>query len=274
MEDKKIVLLKHHPMNVKFTNSWYKNQVEDDLKDYVIINVTSRVIRDKAFMNDHPTFNKDISPFFLGPVVASDGMECQVFEHFWQVSKVFPCHYVNGKLTPDYFKWRKEWFDKERVSDKTASRRPHSVLGYKDSDCLFSIYYENGKYLHLDYVQARKKIYIPEYAKLVVNTESFKWIKSLYDSGKKIALVDFDGYNYYYKKAKEKLFNSYLNKCQKGGYKPTQTLNDYLNINTINDVINCGFTPAGHGFIIKMLLEGDIEVIDGKVIDHTGVLKI
>ena len=257
-------------MNLKYTNTWYTSQVEDDLSDYVIIDVTSRVLRDREFMKEHPGFHKDVSPFYLGPLVTSDGLKCYIFEHFWQASKVFPCHLVCDELTPEFFSWRKSWYDMEKVKNKTESRRPHTLLGYKDKDCLFSVFYEDGEYKRLTYVEARKKMYIPEYAKLIVKTESYKWIKSLYDSGKKIALVDFDGYNYYYDTAKEKLYNSYVNKVKY----PSVSKSDYLNLDSMKKVIDCGFTPAGHSFIIKMLLEGDIEVVDDQVIDHIHALDI
>ena len=262
-------------MNLRFTNAWYTSQAADNLKDYIVIDVTSRVLRDKEFMRKHPSFHRDISPFYIGPVISSDGLTAHVFEHFWQASKVFPCHVdEHGNIKEEYWTWRKEWFDKERVINKTLSRRPHTLLGYQDNDCLFSVYYNNGVWERLSYVEARKKIYIVEYAKYVVKTESFKWLKKLYDEGKKIALVDFDGYNFYYGNAKAKLFNAYLNKCHKNGVTPTNTLQDFLNLKTIKDVIDCGFTPAGHCFIIKMLLEGSLEVNGDRVIDHIDVLNI
>ena len=273
MKENKVILLKHHPMNLKYTNGWYTSQVEDDLKDYVIVDVTSRVTRDKKMMNDHPSIHKDFSPFFMGPVKTSDGLTAHIFEHFWQASKVFPCHVDDsGEVNEKYLEWRKEWFSKEKVSNKTISRRPHKLLGYEDGDCLYSVLYENGTYKHLNYVEARKKIYIKEYAKLVAKTDSFKWLKDLYNKGQKIALVDFDGYNFYSSKAKEKLYNSYLNKCKKNKIIPTHSLQEFLDINDIKDAINCGFTPAGHSFIIKMLLEKDLEVVGDEVIDNIGVL--
>ena len=30
---------------------------------------------------------------------------------------------------------------------------------------------------------------------------------------------------------------------------------------------------VGHGCVIKALLQGDIEVVNGNVIDHAGILK-
>ncbi len=262
-------------MNLKFTNPWYTSQVEDNLGDYAVVDVTSRILRDKKMMLDHPTIHKDFSPFFMGPVVTSDGLTAHIFEHYWQASKVFPCHVdYMGDIKNEYWQWRKEWFDKTKVSDKTASRRPHSLLGYKDSDCLFSLHYNGTNWERLSYVEARKKMYICEYAKLVVNSDTYKWLKELYEDGKKIALVDFDGFNYYSVKAKEKLYKYYISKCKKNGVVSTKVLSDFMGIKNMKDAINCEFTPVGHSFIIKMLLEGDIEVIDNKVIDHIDALKI
>lgn len=276
MENKNVVVLKHHPKDVKLTNAWYKTQVPDNLGDYIVVDVTSRVVRNKSFMQEHVGFNKDVSPFFLGPVVNRDGTVAHVFEHYWQASKVFPCHYDEDKneIKKEYWDWRAEWFGKTKVTDKRASRRPHSLLGYKDSECLFSLWYDGHTYKALTYVEARKKMYIPEYAKLIVKTKSFNWLKKQYEEGKKIALVDFDGYNYYYDQAKEKLYKSYVNKCKKNDIEPEKSLEDFLGLDSMSKVIDSGFTPAGHGFIIKMLLEGDIEVIDNNVIDNIGVLNI
>ena len=41
----------------------------------------------------------------------------------------------------------------------------------------------------------------------------------------------------------------------------------------MKDVINCPFLKAGHGFVLKALLQGDIEVMDdGSIKDNIGVL--
>ena len=42
----------------------------------------------------------------------------------------------------------------------------------------------------------------------------------------------------------------------------------------MKDVLNCNFMLAGHGFVLKALLQGDLEVVDGKVIDNIGVLEV
>jgi len=267
MENKNIILLKHHPMNVKFTNPFYVKQVEDKLEDYLIIDVTSRIGRNKEFLKEHPNFDKELSPFFIGPVVTSDGLTSFVFEHFWQCSKVYPCHYKNNKLTPEFFEWRKKWFEKSAVTDKNATRHPNIELGYGAGDCLFSVIYEDGKYKHLNYVEARKKLYYPEYAKQVYQSNAFKWLKSLVSEGKKIALVDFDAYNYYSENSMKARYLSLKKKY------PTTTLTeaDFTNVKNMKDVINFSPLACGHAFVLKAMLEGDIEVKDGKVIDHIGL---
>ena len=46
-----------------------------------------------------------------------------------------------------------------------------------------------------------------------------------------------------------------------------------MKIKCVKDVVDCPFLLAGHGFAIKMLLQGDIVVDeDGGVFDVTGVL--
>jgi len=272
-ENNNVVLLKHHNMNVKYTNTYYTNQVDDNLEDYVIVDVTSRCVRNKEFMSEHPTFAKDLSPFYVGPVISSDGVKSEVFEIFWQCGKVYPCHDENGKPNAEFFKWRNNLYS-QRVCSKDLMRHACNDLGYTHKDTRYFAYFDKTKneYIPLNYVESRKKVYIPEYAKLVYNTESFKWLKSIVDSGKKVALVDFDGYNYYSERAKSKLYESYSNKCKKENRTIDRKLEDFTKISNIKEVINCPYLLAGHGFVLKMLLEGDIEVKDGVVVDNIGVL--
>lgn len=275
MENKNVVVLKHHPMNVKFTNTFYTSQVDDDLADYEVIDVTSRITRNKEFMAMHPNFAKELSPFYIGPVVASDGEIANVFEHFWQCGKVYPCHFDFDKmeLKPEFFEWRKRWFAKPKTVDKNETRHPNLELGYSAGDCIGNVYFENGKYRLLDYVESRKKLYFVEYAKATYNTDAFKYLKSLVDSGKKVAVVDFDAFNFYSENAMKQRYKSYLNNCKKNKWKPTLTERDFTNIKSLKDAINCKFLAAGHAFVLKAMLDGSIVVVNGKVIDKDGILK-
>ena len=259
MENKNILLLRHNPMNVFYTNSFYTNQTKNNLNDYLIIDVTSRIERNKDFMKEHPTFAKDLSPFFVGPVTSSDGVTANIFEIFWQCGKVYPPHDNNGTPNAEYFKWRNYYYSQTTCTKDLMRHTCHS-LGYENKDALYFAYFDKnkGKYLSLDYVSARKKVYIPEYAKLIVNTPSFQWLKSLVDSGEKFALVDFDACNYNEECAMKKQYVAYVNKCQKNKVEPKYTEEDFLKIHSLKDLVNAPFMAVGHGCVIKMLLQGDL----------------
>jgi hypothetical protein len=96
-------------------------------------------------------------------------------------------------------------------------RHPYREFGYEADDMLYWAYWnsEKGEYEKLSYLEARKKVYIPQYAKLVANSGAFKWMKSLVDQGEKIALMDFDGFNCYCEEAMKIRYRAYVNKCRK-----------------------------------------------------------
>jgi len=41
----------------------------------------------------------------------------------------------------------------------------------------------------------------------------------------------------------------------------------------MKSAVGFAHTPVGHAFVVKALLQGDLEVVDGKVIDHVGMLE-
>lgn len=266
MENKNIIGLRLHFCKLKYDNSFYTNQCQN-LGEYTIIDCTSRC----------KEFASDLSPFFLGPATGSDGATASTVETLFQCGKVYPCHDNGGTPNKDFFEWRDKMYGKKRGElSKEELRHPQRQLGYEASDCLYFPWYdkETGKYIPLDYVSSRKKVYIPNYARLVSQTDTFKQLKKLVSEGKKIALADFDTYNYYSKSAMEKKYESYVNKCKKDHLVPSATLDDFLSIKSIKDVINCPFMPAGHSFVIKALLQGDLEVTEqGEVIDCGCILE-
>lgn len=236
LDDGQIVTIKHGWKNPSYDSDVYTSQCED-LAERLVFDVTSR--------NPRRSFARQVSPMYMGPVITGDGMDAKCFEVYWQASKVYPCHAFMGEPTEGYWKYRKELFSKGVDEIPNMEKRyPNRMLGYQTKDCVTSIWYnkETQKYECLGYVGARKKEYIPEYAKLVVGTQAYKELEECYKSGKKMALIDFDVYNY---------------------YKEGKTIFDVINENR----------PAGHGYVIKMLLEGALEVIDGELIDHIGILN-
>lgn len=78
----------------------------------------------------------------------------------------------------------------------------------------------------LPYLEARKRVYIPPYAKAVVQTEAFAQLLDLYRTEGHITLWDFDGYDH----------------LSRG--------------KTLKEVINDPNKTMGHAFILAYLLEG------------------
>lgn len=159
------------------------------------------------------SWQRGLSPFFLGPCNLYAGYVSENMENGWQYSKVYK-HQVDCDDLPT-----KEWWDwaKEGWANKRAVRYP---MG-KGAIPLYS--YWNGE--KLDYIAARKKIYIPLYYNAVKDTDSFKKLKEEYETGKDIYLWDFDGYNH---KVKGHVFQ---------------------------DVIDNPKLKMGHAFVLGMMLE-------------------
>lgn len=196
--------------------------------DYKVVDVTQH--------NRTEWVAHELQPLWAGPVQQSDGAMCYRFENLWQYTKVYKQFTdIHGNPTKEYFEWRNQAFNNQNK----GVRFPFGKVRKPE----YALWMIDGQWHKLGYIEARKLIYIPEYAKLVVNTKSYQIMKNYYEDGGKIALLDFDAYN-----------------------------NEMMNMSMV-DVFNT-YKKAGHGFVLKMLLEGDIEVKNGAVIDNIGVLKI
>lgn len=163
------------------------------------------------------------SPYYL----KTDGQEAQsnkgnvLFENFWQGSKVWPimydteiwahrnlrglddkylwfkytcpngmgseCHISDdGLIQPEYYKWREQIF-----ACQHPIRYPN---GFKrTSQVAFSLLKtENGTEERLDYISARKQIYIAEYCRLVRKLPEFDELKNFLKNGKTLILCEID----------------------------------------------------------------------------------
>ena len=158
-------------------------------------------------------WSKQLSPFFLGPIELYGGMTSKNMENAWQFSKVYKCHLNDlGLPTYEYTNWAlKGW------ESKFAYRYPMG-RGAKPE---YSFW--DGKIY--TYIEARKKIYAPLYAKAVRETDAFKRLQTMVNAGLSIWLRDFDGYDH------KALGMSY------------------------QDVINCESRKMGHAFVLGMMLE-------------------
>ena len=267
MENKNIVIVKHHPRPLKFSNPFYTTQCPD-IEDRIIINLTSR--------NPDHSFARQVSPFFVGPVTGTDGAAAPNLEVFWQCGKVFPNHEEGGKPTSRFFSYRNQMYSATPGSiPKPVMRHPYRQFGFEPEDMVCWPYWneEKGEYELLSYLEGRKKVYVPEYAKLVANTPAMKYMKRLLDEGKKIALLDFDGFNYYNEEAMKIRYRAYRFKCSKRKEPVLLTEKDFTDVKDMKSAINFADTPVGHAFVVKALLQGDLQVVDGKVVDPLGMLS-
>lgn len=141
----------------------------------------------------------------ISPYVLKDA-EGHIFENIHQFSKCYKAvdaqHEVksskiiwshpaevhindNGEFTKEFWQWRsKGWNNPYPV------RYPNGYHGR--SKCLFALWYENGEWIKLDYISARKKIYCKIYAELVQETEAYKMLKELVNNGTSIQICEMD----------------------------------------------------------------------------------
>ncbi|EFC48496.1 predicted protein [Naegleria gruberi] len=143
---------------------------------------------------------KELSPMKLGPYEYEHGSEkCTItnLENLWQFSKVFPgeeeqVRNDNGQLTKvpnsEFFERRTKGWKDEKAHRHVKREKP-----------LYS-WWKGEKF---NYMQARRKIYCPLYAEKVVETEAYKKLEEMVNSGMNIQILGFDGYNYDGKTLKE-----------------------------------------------------------------------
>ena len=170
------------------------------------------------------TWSRGLSPFVLGPIPCYDGKIAKNMENAWQFSKVYSLHVdANGEPMDSYFQWRDRGWEDDYAHRYPAGRgaRPKFSL------------WEGRK---LTYVEARKAIYIPLYARAVVKTDAYTTLKQLYEDETELWLWDFDGYDH------RKLGRTY------------------------EQVINDPNRKCGHAFVLAMLLTGLIDAA-GKFVD-------
>lgn len=143
--------------------------------DAIIIDTTSR----------SGSWTRGFSPFIIPGGHLYGNYYAKNVENAYQFSKCYS-DFVDddGNPSPEYFKWaEKGW------NSSYAHRYP---MGPKVKP-LYS-YWDGKKY---NYVEARKKIYIPLYSRGCVKTEAFKKLLDIYrTTDKDIYLIDFDGYNH------------------------------------------------------------------------------
>jgi hypothetical protein len=146
----------------------------------------------------------------LGPYVLKDDDGC-IMENIWQFSKLYrnipesiqkysaydktiiwshPAEtHVDEKDQPNalYWKWREK-----------GMHNPHAVrypVGYHHRHACIGSLVKNvdDRYVLLDYVNARKQIYLPVYVTLVKKQPQYKELRELLRQGKNLLIIEVDG---------------------------------------------------------------------------------
>lgn len=148
-------------------------------------------------------------------------------------------HMREGKILPDYWSWRESL-----MNNLDAVRYP---VGYQwRHKCIGAVLGTSDDYEIVDYITARKKIYLPHYTKLVKSNAQFQQLASMLASGTNLLVVEIDGPHQesidYYK--------------EKYG-----VADDFITDNTIlvthenmDIMLNDPKHPFGHGYCLAMAL--------------------
>lgn len=175
----------------------------DPKPEGLIINTTSR----------SSNWSHGLSPFFLGPCKLYDNFVSLNMENAWQYCKVYK-NFIdsNGDPTYEYFDWARVGWHKKKADRYPMGKRAVPEYSYWDGE-------------KLDYIMARKKIYVPLYYKAVKDSPAYSKLKEIYQENEIIYLWDFDGYD-----------------------------NESLNM-SLNDALNCKTKKMGHAFVLARMLE-------------------
>ncbi len=153
-----------------------------------------------------------LSPFVLSAPPAVR------FENLWQFSKVYEHQWDEILKKPNKYwhEWRDSGYSNLRAYRYPMGKSRVPVCSWWDG-------------VALDYIEARKQIYMPEYAKNVIKTDSYKKLLDLYAFGVDIVLLDYDAYDH-----------------------------EALGM-TLIDVANNRERKMGHAFVLLMLLTGQLK---------------
>jgi hypothetical protein len=151
----------------------YKNRFKLP-EDAIVIDTTSR----------SRSWTRGLSPFVLQAGYLYDNYYAKSVENAYQGCKCY-CDFVdNDEPTEEYFKWAQKIWASSYVYRYPMGRGIKPIFSYW-----------NGE--KLNYIEARKKIYIPLYSRAVIKSEAFKKLLEIYrTTDKDIYLICFDGYNH------------------------------------------------------------------------------
>jgi len=158
---------------------------------------------------------RDFSPM---TAIAGGYKDYYCFENYWQSGKVFD---GLGADENEYIKiWWQNLKEPKRRCPQTKSKR-----------CLYASW---DSVEHFDYIQSRKKVYVPEYYELIRDREMTQYWQQKHRAGVNLIIYDFDG-----------------PRTDTGA--PTYI---DLSISGLINKINDESFPFGHGYIVAATIAG------------------
>ena len=194
-----------------------------------------------------------LSPLYLGPVTDADGDKAIRFENYWQYLKVYPQlgHWdpINEKPTDKWVSWKKHGFTLLRGTKgirtppevitlkrkyKEACNAKYKTKAERDQAINNAKWTPIGHWFNnklIGYIEARKQIYVPTYAKLIKNKKVIKDMQKMIKNENRLMILDLDG-------------------PPKKSY-PTGIL---MTNNNWTMMINDEKYPFGHGYVVAALI--------------------
>ncbi len=127
------------------------------------------------------------------------------------------------------------------------------------------------KWETLTEIEAKKKILIPLYVKLLSENPIYQALLSSTKKGEKIALIGNNVFNYYSEKAKKDYCRHcrYVRTIYPDFYLPS--LKEIKKVNCLKDFVNLP-SPLGSAAILKAMLDGELGYEEGKIKDPHHIL--
>lgn len=148
---------------------------------------------------------------------------------------------ADGNITDEYFKWRKKG-----MKNPYPVRYP--VGYYHRHKCVYALQEQKDCFVELDYIEARKEIYLPDYLNTVVKQEQFEELKNRFDDGEKLLIIEVDGPH-------EESMSYYR---EKYGVKKDFITKDTVicTKKNLNIFLNDPKHPFGHGYCLAWAIQG------------------
>jgi len=148
---------------------------------------------------------KNLSPLYIGPVIEKDifghgNLVADIFENYWQYGKVFEeLGHVDddGNITRKWREFRSKGYHKKTGDRHPVGTKTNEVKYVDDRGRNWYRYMTPifGRYLatNMDYIESRKRIYVPVYEYLLENSETFQALQDYVDEGHDVQILDLDG---------------------------------------------------------------------------------